>query len=736
MERTPTFRERRSARIALAVGLALIAIAIAVRLARPPLVVAGTNSVPGETPIAVTRGSTSGCQEHEALPGGTTAIRLWISVNIGPRVSLTAFSGSRVVARGTRTAGWTGEFATIPIQRIPRTISPAKICFALGPGLEKIGLLGARASNRASGEAPKMRIEYMRPGSRSWWSLASSVLRRMGLGRSPSGTWIALLPLLLMAAAAVLAAWLILRQLGSSRGTPRAPIAGAQTVPLRAGNHDSVQARRSILSRPALRLRAALGRVPTAAWGCACVAFLSAASWSIVTPPFQVVDEPSHFAYAQVLAETGRLPTSGESRYSEAELAVLEDLHHLEVRFNPAVGAISSPSQQGRLEEALAQHLSRGGEGDAGVASTEPPLYYALQTIPYRLASGGNLLDQLALMRLLSALLAGVTGLFAFLFLRETLPAIPWAWTVGGLGVALFPLLGFMSGAVNPESMLSAVAAVLFYCLARAFRRGLTPRLAVAIGTVTAVGFLTKLNFIGLAPGIALALIFLARRAARTSGRSAYRSLAIAVAIAATPVCLYALINILSNHPGLGLASANLKATGEHSLSSELSYIWQLYLPRLPGMPSDFPGIFSTRQIWFDRSVGLYGWLDTYFPPWVYNVALIPAGAILALCACALIRGRSALQSRLPELVVYLVIGIGVLVVVGAASYVTFPRRSGAFAEPRYLLPLAALFGAVFALAARGAGRRWGPAVGALIVVLILGYDIFSQLLIVSRYYG
>lgn len=58
------------------------------------------------------------------------------------------------------------------------------------------------------------------------------------------------------------------------------------------------------------------------------------------------------------------------------------------------------------------------------------------------------------------------------------------------------------------------------------------------------------------------------------------------------------------------------------------------------------------------------------------------------------------------------------------------------YAEPRYLLTLAALFGAVLALAARGAGRTWGPVAGRLIVVLVLGHDIFSQLLLVSRYYG
>ena len=77
------------------------------------------------------------------------------------------------------------------------------------------------------------------------------------------------------------------------------------------------------------------------------------------------------------------------------------------------------------------------------------------------------------------------------------------------------------------------------------------------------------------------------------------------------------------------------------------------------------------------------------------------------------------------------------MALIGADSYLEFPgpARSG-YAQPRYLLPLVALFGAALALAARGAGRRWGPAVGALIVVLFLAQDIFSQLLVASRFYG
>jgi hypothetical protein len=79
---------------------------------------------------------------------------------------------------------------------------------------------------------------------------------------------------------------------------------------------------------------------------------------------------------------------------------------------------------------------------------------------------------------------------------------------------------------------------------------------------------------------------------------------------------------------------------------------------------------------------------------------------------------------------------VGLLAVVGASDYLTFPHSTGSYAEPRYFLPLIALYGAALALAARGAGRRWGPAAGAGIVVLVIAHNCFSQLLEISRYYG
>jgi hypothetical protein len=724
------------------VGLAAIAVALAVVLTRSPVEVLSTNSIAPTTIVAVSKSSASTCQGGETVPRGTSAVRVWVTGNTKPRVRVELLSGLQPIASGTEQSGWLGKVVTVSIEPIAHTIREATLCLSIARAVEPINLYGSGVRNPAPGEARgKVRVEYLRSGPSSWWSLLGSVSRTFGLARAPEGSYVFLIPLLAMALAALLASWTIFRYVARARPRRPGPIAGAQLAPTRPRREEEPprtgRAARLPWSRlSALRLRIAR-RVPGPAWACAGVALLSATSWSIVSPPFQVIDEPSHFSYAQILAETHALPKAQTAPLSLNESVVLHDLHMQAVHFNQALGTISTQAARDQLLRDMAQPYSRSGEG-AGVATPEPPLYYALQTIPYLLGSSGTLLDQLELMRLLSALCGAIAALFIYLFLREALPAVPWAWTVGGLCAALAPLLGFISGAVNPDAMLCAVSAALFYCLARAFARGLTPRLAVAIGLAIATGFLTKLNFIALLPGVLLALALLTARARRVSGRTAYRCLALTLGIGWSPACVFIVVNLLSHHPALGILA---KDAANHdvyhrSLSRELSYIWQSYLPRLPGMRDYFPGVSTIRQLWFDRLVGVYGWLDTHFPDWAYNVALIPSALLAALCGRELVRGRSALRARAGELIAYAAIAVGLLAVIGVDSYHAYPAQAGSYSEPRYMLPLTAIFAAALTLAVRGAGRRWGPAAGALLVVLFLGYDIVSQLQVVARFYG
>ncbi len=491
--------------------------------------------------------------------------------------------------------------------------------------------------------------------------------------------------------------------------------------------------------RPSLGLRALLRRLPTAGWVCVLIAFLNAFAWSLITPPFQGKDEVDHFAYVAHFAQKGTLPEGGgeETEYSPQELAVMEGIHYYQVRFAPQTPAISTAAEQKTLMEDVnaGDSVENSTEG-AGIASTEPPLYYALQTIPYELG-GGNMLTQLQLMRLVGALFGALTALLTFLFLRESLPSVPWAATVGGLCVALQPLLAFISGSVNPDSMLYTVSAAVFYCLARAFRRGLTRRLAIALGALIAIGFITKLNFLGFAAGVYVGLAVLAVRGAKAGGRRALLSPAIAACIGIAPAIVYLLRNTLTNRPVFGPASGVTASVTNGTLFKELAYTWQLYLPRLPGMPHYFTGINTFKDVWFDRSVGLYGWMDTMFPGWVDNVALVLAGLVALLCARALFELRHALRARLAELGVYAAITVGVLVMIGLSSYSSdVIVGEAAFGEPRYLLPMLPLFAAAIVLAIRGAGRRWAPVAGAAMVVLFFGHDVFSQLQVIARYYG
>jgi Predicted membrane protein (DUF2142) len=710
----------RDVKVTLGVGVALLLALGALTLTRaPPRVVrVGTTT---NTQLASTTGDVTVCQANEALPAGASAIRLSLAAYYGSQVRMRASSGSRVLTEGSRGPDWTSRSVTVPVTPLEHGASQVTLCIALGPNSEPIQFWGIdtparEAAVTGAGQrfGGRVGVEYLAAGQGSWWSRILPVARHMGIGHALSGTWVALLIAALVAAAGLLAIRLALRESASTEAPARRTCSGKASV------------------------GAALRRVPRAAWTCALIALLNATAWSLIVPPFQGRDEFEHFAYVEQIAENGTLPENGRETgiYSPEEALVLRGLHYDEVVFSPQTPAISSMAEQRTLMQDVHAGASLQGTGEAGVATSEPPLYYAIQTIPYALARG-NILAQLQLMRLVGALFGAITALLSFLFLREILPSEPWAASVGALCVALQPLFAFISGSVNPDTMLLAVCAAVLLCLARAFRRGLTRRLAVTLGVLIAVGFLTKLNFIGFALGVFAGLAVLATREARASGRRALLSPAIAAAIAVSPVGLYALRNILSNHPAFGILSGGTSLLSAQSLSHELSYIWQVYLPRLPGMTRYFAGIVTFKDIWFDRSVGLYGWMDTMFPTWVDNLALLPAVAVALLCARELIARVNALRARVAELGVYTTITVGVLVMIGASSYISDAvHHELAFGEPRYLLPLLPLLGAVIALAVRGAGRRLAPAAGAAMIVLFLAYDVFSQLQVIARYYG
>lgn len=206
-------------RAALAAGVALIVLAVVLTLSRTPQVVARANSGFTHQTIAVTTSPAGACQGGETLPRGTSAIRLSLVAVVGPAVRVEVFSGTRLLASGRRGAGWEGGSVTIPLAPAPQRPAAARVCFALenvnGP-VEMLGLhthRGAAIGHEGKRLPGRLHIEYVRPGSASWWSMALATARRLGLGRAASGTWNAVLVAVLAATLVALSCWLVTREL-------------------------------------------------------------------------------------------------------------------------------------------------------------------------------------------------------------------------------------------------------------------------------------------------------------------------------------------------------------------------------------------------------------------------------------------------------------------------------------------------------------------------------------------
>jgi 4-amino-4-deoxy-L-arabinose transferase-like glycosyltransferase len=478
-------------------------------------------------------------------------------------------------------------------------------------------------------------------------------------------------------------------------------------------------------------------RVPRGFWACFVIGVVNACVWAVITPTFQVPDEVVHVGYAQYLAESGKVPRPMDTRPGAFYVSQEENVALVGVPFSYQGVPSWSPAHDRAVRRTLDGKLDREHEPAAGAAANYPPLYYALEAVPYKLASGGSFFDRLLAMRLFSALFAGLTAGFCFLFVRELLPGTPWAWLAAGVAVAFQPLTAFVSGGVNPEALLYASSAALFYLLARALRRGLTPKLGAAIGAAIAVALFSKGTALAFLPPVALALGLLVRRTPRPGRRRALIATALAVVVAAVPFGGWLVASsVVYDRPGGTVGGGIAAAPEDNSLNEQVSYAWQLYLPRLPFMDERFR-FFPPRTIWFDGFIGRLGYAQYAFPQWFNDVALVVAFVLLALAAVALFRRRDAIRGRWTEAVVYSAMIASTMAVVGIAVFRLTPREAEGVpvAQARYLLPLLAIYAAGLALAAKAPGRRFGPAVAAVIVVLAAGHNLAAILLSLERYY-
>jgi len=462
-------------------------------------------------------------------------------------------------------------------------------------------------------------------------------------------------------------------------------------------------------------------------------------AWAFLTPPFQVPDETSHVAYVQYLSESGRLPLEkpGLTPFSPEENALLGALGFARIiGRGTAERVIWTPASEMNLRRTEQQQEPARGQGNATTASTNPPLFYVMQAPVYLATSGGSLLTQLFAMRLLSVLFLSGSVLCAYLFVRELLPNSPWAWTAGGLAAAFQPMFGFIASGVNADSLLFLASTATLLVIARILRRGLTVQRAVTLSIAVAGGLLTKPLFIALLPAVVLGLILGASRL----GRSATKPILTAIVVTALPVVFVATISATAyDHPYFAIASSvasgppsNLDSS--NSAAKEVSFILQLFVPRLPFMVDQIPGV-PLRDLWISGLIGRFGWIDYGFGSEALTFGTWLAALLLALMAVAVARSNGAVRAAWPLLSCCMLALVSIPTVVSIVDYRAFVTNSERFAQARYLLPLLGLYAGLFALAVKALGGRVGFLATIGLWALVAFHTTAAMTLTANRYY-
>jgi hypothetical protein len=483
-------------------------------------------------------------------------------------------------------------------------------------------------------------------------------------------------------------------------------------------------------------------RVKTLAVSVSLIAVINAAAWALITPAWQGPDEPDHFSYLQTLAEQGESPErqpGGAGAFSSALVVALDTTRTYSV---VALGDTRPPWQpyyDQRYRESRAENPVPEDDGGGYLLSTSAhlPGYYGLTLPAYLLADSQSTFSELTAVRLVSALLAGLAALCAFLTVRELAPRHAWLGVTAGLLVAFQPMVAFMFGAFNNDAGVNAGAALLVFLLIRGLRRGLTVPLAVALGVTLAALTAMKGTGAALYPAAVLALVGMLWRRHARSDLAGYGAFALAAAL--TYVVRRAVVSAVEPAPigtGAGAApdASNVIERVLDAPAPYLSYTWQMFLPRLWFMNDLHVQNWPAFDVYIQTGWAAFGWIVFRFPTWVYVMIVGVCLTAGALCAIAVMRRRVAALGVGWELATLLLVIIGVVLGVEAAYFTDQPRPVPA-EQGRYLFTAVVPLAAVAVGACLAFRNRTAVLAATILATAMMGLGYASQFLTLSGFF-
>jgi hypothetical protein len=479
------------------------------------------------------------------------------------------------------------------------------------------------------------------------------------------------------------------------------------------------------------RARAALAAIPAELGVLVGVATVLAVAWAIAMAPFQGPDELEHFGYVQRLGETAKPPSasSGRQSVSTEESEALRTLDLFTLRGVAAAREGFNAVQQ-REWERIEAGLPAGARGDGegpNSAAKNPPLYYVVEAVPYRLFAWSGLFSRLFVLRLAGVALFVLTVALAWLLAGELFRA-RWPRVVAAGVVALQPELASSAGAVNPDILLAATWTAFLLAGVRLLRRGPSKRrIAAMLGFVLA-SVLTHGRGLPLAvPAVfVLGVLFVRLPAERRRVVGAWAAAAGAVVLA------IAVVGALGS--AYGGQAAGL---GRFSVRDFVATTWQFYFPRLPLMGHRLGPDYGFRQVFVETFYGTYGSLEIRLPHWAMRFLQLSSVAGFAIVLATIAARRRALAGRWAVLGFLALSAASLVLFLHVASYLALVTNEG---DPvivgRYLLGATAILGLAVAFVASVLPRRAGAALAGAVLSVGCLLQIGALGLTVARFYA
>lgn len=191
--------------------------------------------------------------------------------------------------------------------------------------------------------------------------------------------------------------------------------------------------------------------------------------WTVLTPIFQVPDEPSHFSIIEFISEHGRRPQPRREVVTPIEVLAAADI----VNFN---WQIIHPVWHGynsgwlvKLQELAPELRGQTNDNFFQTSLKRPPLYYYL-AVPFYLVGGHSFLGRFFSVRFLSLILHLLTVWLTYLAGKKIFKSFWLGLTLASL-IAFQPMLSFLAAGVHYDSLAILVATTFIY-LALVNRRG------------------------------------------------------------------------------------------------------------------------------------------------------------------------------------------------------------------------------------------------------------------------